>query len=515
MKNSILTTLFFIIGINLIFADNNKDIDSTKKEIEGIKFSMNIDSMLNLWHVKYSLSNETSYLNTEDTSIIEGSEYNELPRFSDSIYIEKLNNISSLVSLPYNEKVRAFIEAYTLKHRKRVEIMLGLTEYYFPMFEEILDSYDMPLELKYLAVIESALNPNAVSRAGATGLWQFMYTTGKMYKLNVNTFVDDRRDPLKSTHAAAQFLRDLHKIYDDWLLAIAAYNCGPGNVNKAVKRSKGKDNYWEIYHYLPKETRGYVPAYIAAVYVMNYYQDFNLNPKKINIPLSVDTIMINEDLHFGQVSEVLNLPIDLIRDLNPQYRKDIIPAKLDAYPLRLPVEYSTKFIELSDSIFTYNDSIFFVQKTAVIPPKNGSSAYNHAEVSIDGKTAVHYKVRSGDNLGAIASKYGVTVNQLRSWNNIHRNLIKVGQRLVIYIPDDKKTSSTKSEANTNTASADTSKSNISESDEFIYYKVKSGDSIWGIAQQFPGVSNTDIMELNNITNAKYVKPGQVLKIKKK
>ncbi|OFX44559.1 MAG: hypothetical protein A2046_12050 [Bacteroidetes bacterium GWA2_30_7] len=502
------------ISLNL-FADNNKDIDSLKNEIENNEIINNLDSLLNLWYISNSLTSDYSkYADvSEDTVYL-----NSLPSFSDSIYISRLNKLSTLVGLPYNEKVRDYINAYTIKHRKRVEIMLGLTNYYFPIFEEILDKYNLPLELKYLAIIESALNPGATSRAGAAGLWQFMYTTGKIYKLNVNTFVDDRRDPIKSTEAAAQFLSDLYKIYDDWILAIAAYNCGPGNVNKAIKRSKGKNNYWEIYHYLPKETRGYVPAYIAATYVMNYYSEHNIVPKKINFPVAVDTIMITEDLHFGQISEVLNIPMDMLRDLNPQYRKDIIPAKNETYSLTLPSEYTTRFLDLSDSIFLYKDSIFFVTKPCVIPSKNGKGNFIPDPPS-DNLEAISYKVRSGDNITAIARKYNVNVNNLKYWNNIHRNLIKVGQKLIVYVPKNSSNQVLADAGSTSVKTEEPKSENISstneQNDEFVYYKVKSGDNLWEIAKRFPGVSNTDIMELNNIKNSKSLKPGQVLKIKKK
>ena len=513
LKTILITIISIFISLN-VFADNNPDIDSLKNESENSEIINNLDSLLNLWYISSSLSSE--YYNNSDLK--EDTVYlNSLPTFSDSILIERLNNLSTLIKLPFNDKVRDYINAYTIKHRKRVEVMLGLTNYYFPIFDEILDKYNLPLELKYLAIIESALNPEATSRAGAAGLWQFMFATGKMYKLNINTFVDERRDPIKSTEAAALFLSDLYKIYDDWLLAIAAYNCGPGNVNKAIKRSKGKNNYWEIYHYLPKETRGYVPAYIAATYVMNYYSEHNIVPKKIEFPIAVDTIMITEDLHFGQVAEVLNMPMEMIRDLNPQYRKDIIPAKSGTYPLMMPSEYTTKFLDLSDSIFSYKDSIFFLNKSSVIPSKKGNIAFIPDSPS-DNMKAVYYTVRSGDNVTSIANKYRVSVNNLKYWNNIHRNLIKVGQKLVVYIPKNSKDQTlaeVSSNNETKDAKTEIAKNNSDNNDDFVYYKVKSGDNLWDIAKKFPGVSNTDIMDLNNIKNSKSLKPGQVLKIKKK
>ncbi len=271
----------------------------------------NLDSLLTL----YYLQQQVDTTNMVTDFVIEGDSLRL--ELADSIYIKRLQNIVSPIELSFNGVVKSYIKVYTERRKDKMEEILGLSDYYFPIFEEILDSYNMPVELRMLAVIESALNPNAVSRVGATGLWQFMYGTGRMYKLEVNSFVDARKDPIAATHAACRFLRDLHKIYGDWTLAIAAYNCGPGNVNKAIRRSGGKRDYWAIYYHLPRETRGYVPAFIAATYAYTYYKEHRLTPQIIDMPFAVDTIQVNKMLHFQQVSEMLNVPVETLEQLNP------------------------------------------------------------------------------------------------------------------------------------------------------------------------------------------------------
>jgi len=281
-------------------------------EISTSRYLDNLDSLINLWYVKNTSGVLTDY---DSLMAVTDSLAETLP---DSVYIDRLARLSSPVELSYNQYVRRYIEMYTGRRKELVGIMLGLSDYYFPMFEEIFTYYDIPLELEYCAIIESALNPRAVSRVGATGLWQFMYGTGRMYDLTINSYVDERRDPIKSTHSAARFMKDLYEIYGDWILVIAAYNCGPGSVNKAIRRSGGKKNFWDIYYYLPRQTRGHVPAFIAATYTMNYYKEHNLVPVKIDLPIPSDTLMITDELHLLQVSEVLGIPIDLLRDINPQ-----------------------------------------------------------------------------------------------------------------------------------------------------------------------------------------------------
>lgn len=493
---------------------------------ETVQMERNLDSLLNLWYVQNAFSAKENFYVAGDTTLIYS-----LP---DSIIIQRLRNMDCYIEMTYNDVVRKYIEMYSGRFRKQVEVMLGLSEYYFPMFEAALDKYGLPYELKYLPIIESALNPRAVSRAGASGLWQFMYTTGKLYKLNVNSYVDDRLDPYKSSQAAALYLKDLYDIYHDWHLVIAAYNCGPGNVNKAIKRS-GKTTYWGIYDYLPRETRGYVPAFIGAAYAMHYYQENNLTPKKVNYPVITDTIMVSQELHLGQVSEVLGLSMEVLRDLNPQYKKDILPAGTDTLPLRLPQEFSTSFIGLSDSIFNYKDSVYFgnVRPTQYNSNKTTTSGTNTTTTSGGSNTEMlMYKVKSGESLGIIADRFNVSLADLKSWNGLSKNTIHVGQKLAIFVPSDQADKYRKLCAGTTQTNQTTTTNNTNQQgnnnggnkavnltprddSQYVWYTVKSGDNFWSIAKKYPGVTNTDIMKLNNISDPSSLRPGQKLKIMKK
>lgn len=482
-------------------------------------FSNNLDSLLHLWYVKHS--NKTNqYTKNEATYVSE--------KLSDSIYIDRLSQIPSLIDLSYNKIVKNYIELYSKKRRSQVEYMMGMSEYYFPIFEEILDKEGLPQELKYLPIIESALNPKALSRAGASGLWQFMYGTGKMYKLDVNSFVDERRDPVKASYAAVKYLKDMYKVYGNWHLVIAAYNCGPGNVNKAIRRSGGKRNYWDIYYRLPRETRGYVPAFIAAIYTFNFHKEHNLFPKPSSLPVACDTLMIDETLHFDQISKVINIPKEQLRELNPQYRADIIPGGKKAYALKIPMEYTSNFINMQDSIFAYKKEYYFSQRDKVVNPRDRYQKFAH--ITPKGKAKVFYKVKPGDAVGLIASWFHVRTSDLRYWNNIRRNLIKVGQNLVVYVPKSKgsyyksfnsMTYAQKQATRGKTvpsASAKTKssvKNTTTYNGSYVYYTVRRGDNFWTIAKKFPGISNYDIMKINNISNAKSLKVGQKLKIKPK
>jgi len=503
----------------LVFADSLFVGEPVNTGFEG-----NLDSLLNSWYVNQSLESMI-----DDNQIMSDT---VVPDFPDSVYIERLAAIPSVVDLTYNRLVKNYINVYTRKRREQVKIMLGLSDYYFPYFEQVFDYYGIPYELKYLSIIESALNPNAVSRARAVGLWQFMYGTARVYGLNINSLVDERRDPIRSTDAAARFLKDLYGIYGDWTLALAAYNCGPGNVNKAIRRSGGKRNFWDIYYYLPRETRGYVPAFIAATYTMNYYQEHNLSKIPATLPLYTDTIQVREELHLKQVAEVLGLPVDQLRDLNPQYRYDIIPASSkQPYSLKVPFSMATSFIDLQDSIFAYKDSVFFNKDNLSATPQHYTADYK-VELPSNKYDKLYYTVKSGDNLGYIADWYDVRLSDLRYWNNISKNMIRSGQKLVVYklkgSSDRYKQINTMSFAekqklagrSTSTAPAATApppqaSATSGSNDEYVTYVVKSGDTLWAIAKQYPGVSDTDIARLNNLTNGNSIKPGQVIRIKKK
>ncbi len=465
-------------------------------------FDAKFDSLYNSWIFKKTY--KPSFFNDEKKEATK-----QVVDYPDSIYINRLQSIDSYVDLSFNHTVKGVIELYTQRRPHTAESILGLSTYYFPMIEETFNKYGVPQELKYMAIIESALNSAIQSSAGAKGLWQFMYQTGKMYGLETNTYVDERCDPVKSTDAAARHLSDLYRIYGDWHLTIAAYNCGAGNVNKAIARSGGKRDYWHIYYSLPKETRGYVPSFIAAAYFMNFYKEHQLSPKMPDFELVTDTVMINNYLNFEQISNVLGITVEEIKALNPQYLINIIPARPEKeYALCLPVEKITDFLTLEDSIYSYNRDSYF-PNNEIKKPKGFSSGS-----PISGKDKLEYTVKSGDNVGAIAARFHVSVANVRYWNNLRSNMIKVGQKLNIYVPAG---SASKYASNSNTQLISTASSStsgeVSSSNGWIYYTVKSGDNLWSIAREFPGISAQDIMDTNGMKNNN-LKIGQKLKIKK-
>lgn len=498
MKRSIVLSWLLIFIPYIVIATEPVKKDTIPPD-EYSSFDRNLENLVNSWYVQESIAADSvNDLVESDTSFIPSD-------VSDSVYISRLKKIPSLIELTYNNIVKSYINVYTVKKRDKLEVMLGLRDYYFPMFEEILDKYGLPLELKYLAVIESALNPRATSRVGAAGLWQFMYGTGRIYKLNINSFVDERRDPVLATHAAANFLKDMYRIYNDWGLVIAAYNCGPGNVNKAIRRSGGKTSYWDIYYYLPRETRGYFPAYVAATYAMNYYKEHNLSPKYIDVPPFSDTIVVSRNIHFQQVADVLGLPVEQLRDLNPQYRRDIVPGGYTPSPLRLPAQYAVKFIENEDSIVAYRHEQFFAGEFKTIVPANFKNTPNVHVTPSGNMQKTYHIVKSGDNLGSISQKYKVKLSDLKYWNNINRNMIRAGQKLIVYVPKQKaQLAQNKTEA--------TSKS--TSSDDYIYYEVKNGDTLWNIANQYNGVTTQDLRKWNNLGANATIKPGEKLKIRR-
>jgi len=387
--------------------------ESSSQEISVPEdFDNNLDSLLQEWHIK-------TFTNVDQNCDCDSIN----PEVSDEVMKKRLAEMPTIISLPYNKIIRQFIDMYSVKKRKQVSVMLGISDYYFPIIEQALEKYDMPNELKYMAVIESALNPNAVSKAGATGIWQFMFGTGKVYGLEINSLVDERRDPIKETDAAVRYMKDLYGIFGDWHLAIAAYNCGPGNVNKAIRRSGGKKDYWNLYYYLPRETRGYVPLFIAANYIMTYNKEHLICPVRTNYPLHTDTLLLNGKMYFEQISAVIGIPKEELKMLNPQYRRDIIPATQEKpLPLCMPANYTLSFIDNQDSIQNFMADSLFNQLT-VEPAANVKPAAPKCKI---------YKVRRGDTLSKIASHHHVTVIKLKRWNNIRSSRIQPGQRLKIY-----------------------------------------------------------------------------------
>ena len=415
-----------LLAAGLLFARQAKAQESVSILVNenGTEHTETIDLPMSMTYPLDSLLNDwkaTTYIDLgKDCNT---SQVN--PQFSDSVYIDRLSRMPVIMEMPYNDIVRKFIDTYTGRLRSQVSFMLSACNFYMPIFEEALDAYNLPLELKYLPIIESALNPSAVSRAGASGLWQFMLSTGKLYGLESNSLVDERRDPIKATWAAARYLKDMYDIYKDWNLVIAAYNCGPGNINKAIRRANGKTDYWEIYNYLPRETRGYVPAFIAANYVMTYYCKHNICPMETNIPQATDTVLVSRNLHFQQIADICHVPLDEIKSLNPQYKRDIVPGDSKPRALRLPTEAISTFLDNQDTIYAHRSDELFKNRRIVASVNRQSKASNNGDLT-------YYRIRQGDTLGGIARKFGVSVRQLRRWNNLHNNRIRAGRRLKIY-----------------------------------------------------------------------------------
>jgi membrane-bound lytic murein transglycosylase D len=396
-------------GKTSISPDNDETTVAVPEE-----FDNTLDYMLHSWIVQ--------------RSSISNCESSEMPApVSDSIYRLRLSKMPCLMEMPYNPTIRSFIDLYTVKKRHQLEYMMGMSNYYFPIFEQVLSANNLPLELKYLSIIESALNTTIVSRMGAAGLWQLMIATGRMYGLEINSLVDERLSPQKATNAACHFLKDLYSIYGDWNLVIASYNCGPGNINKAIRRSAGKRDYWAIYPFLPKETQGYVPIFIAANYAMIYAKEHNMCPAIVNIPLATDTVMVHQRIHLEQVAAVLNLPIEEIRLLNAQYRKDIIPGNIKPYALCLPSNYVNTFIAKIDEVVAYKADELINNRRSEIEIIQTSLPVNPGGSG----RVIYHKVKRGQTLSDVAARYGVSALKIKKWNHLRKNTIKTGQRLKI------------------------------------------------------------------------------------
>ena len=405
--------------------------DQTGKDEEiGIPEAMtlDIDTLLRQWNASQYLEADTN-CNMQDVN----------PVFSDSIYVDRLSRIPAIMEMPYNNIVRKFIDQYTGRLRHSVSYMLGATNFYIPIFEEALALYNLPLELKYLPVIESALDPTAVSRKGATGLWQFMLSTGKRYDLKINSLVDERRDPIKASFAAAQYLNDLYKVYGDWNLVIAAYNCGPTSLNKAIHRAGGSKDYWTIYPYLPKETRGYVPAFIAANYVMNYYCEHNICPMRARLIDGNDTVVVNKDLHLEQVASVCGVEMEKLKAFNPQYKTSLVPGNSYDCILRLPSEAALKFIDLGDSVYSYRSGEFLTKRKTVeideaeLEKQQNSVKRSYSSLrrrsSRSSRRSKSVTIKNGQTLSEIAEKYGTSVSKLRRLNGIKGSSIRAGKKI--------------------------------------------------------------------------------------
>ena len=431
------------------------------------------------------------YLSLDSVGMnVYGYDYGEVPVFDDSVYMHRIEELASKTTIPlvFNAHVKPFIELYAMRRRALTGRMLGLSYVYFPLFEEMLDKHNMPLELKYLAMIESALNPVAGSRVGAKGLWQFMYGTGKQYGLQSNTLVEDRYDPVKATEAACLYMLDLYHKYKDWFLVLAAYNSGPGTVNKAIVRAGGVMDYWAIWPYLPRETQGYVPAFIAVNYVVNYAAEHNIYPINPGLLMSgTDTVTVHDFLTFRQLNETIGVSMRDLRFFNPQYTKEVIPAN-DSMPfiLRLPAEQSLKFVEKEEEIYAYKTKEVIEKEKVVEQVKNVSDRTVH-------------KVKKGETLASIARKYHVSVSNLKKWNNLRKDSIYVGQRLTIY-----------SSGGPMATSSDNSKAVGSSSPK--YHTVKAGETLASIAKKYH-TTISNLKKWNNLKSDK-IRVKQKLRVSK-
>ncbi len=473
---------------SLNIGDN--DIEANIDDYMNVSDTLPIstDSLLSLWYQ----NREFNYSSFDPSSI---DTLNATTNIPDSVYISRLQKLNPYIAVPYNKSIRNHIVYYTEKMPDKMETILGLATYYMPVFEEIFNQYDLPLELTAMAVIESALNSKAVSRASAKGMWQFMYSTAKRYGLNINSYVDERFDPIASAHAAAKYLRDSYIIFGDWALAIASYNCGTGNVNKAIRRSGNSKDFWEIYPFLPRETRGYVPSFFAALYAMRYYPEHGLTPKTISMPPHTDTIQVNKMLHFEQIMHFTGITKEELRTHNPQYLHDIIPGTERTYILQLPYKYTGSFIDHEDSIYAYNKEKYF-NPAALKKIEDG--------VSSEANRIVH-KVRSGETLSHIAYRYGVSISRIKQWNNLRSNNIKIGQRIVIY---------KNGKAPASTSAASSSNVSTTTSKGYVMYTIRKGDNLWEIAKKFDGVTVNSLMKLNGLNKNSKLYPGNKIKIKK-
>lgn len=465
--------------------------DKKTYDLKDLKIASTYDS---LW-MKELYENAALYdemyetvLEIDTTEVVD----NTLNTDTLKLRLQRLNQKTPF-NVAYNPSLEKVINSFLVRKRALIERMLTVSQFYFPMFEEQLDKYDIPLEMKYLAIVESALNPRARSRVGATGLWQFMYGTGKMYKLDVSSYVDERRDPIKSTEAACKYLSKLYGIFEDWDLALAAYNSGPGNVNKAIRRSGGYKNYWNIRRNLPRETAGYVPAFLATMYLLEYADEHGLKGKKVDRTyFETDTVHIKSLISFDQISELVGIGVEELKVLNPAYKLDIIPhVEGKEYTLRLPITEMGKFVANEEAIYAHVKEQF-KSKESPLPQL----------VKTDDR--IRYKVRSGDYLGKIAARYGVGVSQIKRWNGLRSNNLRIGQRLTIFTRNPVSASKTASKSPQTVAST----TNLPASK---IHTVKSGDSLWTISRKYPGISIENLREWNGISGNN-LKPGTKLKL---
>ncbi|SDS38154.1 lytic transglycosylase domain-containing protein [Gramella sp. MAR_2010_147] len=461
--------------------------DSSKVELKDLPRAKTIDS---LW--KRELTNSDLFESMQESIREQDYEdvvYKDLPTDTLKARLAKLNARTPF-NVEYNPILESVIKSYLKRNKHGMERLMALSRYYFPMFEQELDKYDIPLEIKYLAIVESALNPRAKSRVGATGLWQFMFATGKMHGLDVSSYVDERMDPERSTEAAAQYLASLYKVFGDWDLVLASYNSGPGNVSKAIRRSGGSTDYWHLRRFLPRETAGYVPAFLATLYLFEYADEHKFQPPNPDVVyFETDTIQVKQLLSFDQISKVSGVEKEMLQFLNPSYKLDIIPFVEDEkYSLRLPKPATGRFVANESAIYDF-------AKNQTEEKKKDLPQY------VETEDRIRYKVRSGDYLGKIAKKYGVGISSIKRWNNMRSNNLRVGQYLTIY---PRKPVGVASSSNS---------SGSNENSNPRIYTVKNGDSLWSISKKFPGVTVQNLRSWNDM-NTSSLKPGMKLKLSK-
>ena len=506
---------FLIIIIPVFFpfiSSIAQNYEAEEYEIDTISYTQQIDSVIGFlpesldadmnkllegWHANH-------FANIEDFC----EDGDENPFFSDSVYRFRLRTMPTVIPMTYNETVRKCIDLYAVRLRKTVRYMMGMADFYFPMMGQKLDANGLPLELKYLAVVESALNPVAQSRVGASGIWQFMLPTGKIHGLEINSLIDERFDPERATDAACKYFKDMYNLYGDWHLVLAAYNCGPGNVNKAIRRSGGKMDFWKIFPYLPRETRSYVPLFMAATYIMTYHCEHNICPIHSNFSVATDTIMVERALHFDQIAEILQMDKEAIKFYNSQYKREIIPGNIRPSILRLPIDKAFAFIDREDSIYTHRMEELLANCTPVDvgEPENRKERITHT-------------VKAGETVYTIANLYGVTAQNLRNWNGLKGSRVPPGRNLRVNIDNggmtfaQQKTKTESATAQNKSGTNSTVQNTVVDSQGFISYKVQSGDSLYAIAQKYPGLTAKKIQDANGLSTTN-LRIGQVLRIPK-
>lgn len=528
LATSLFASLMFVGSQQLVAQSPDAAIEQAVASGTYDPIAATLDSLVSLNYIQR--------LSFASSGTLQGNNFQpyEVPSYADDIYRKRIEKIQTPIPLAYNNQVQEYIDLYALRKRALTERVMGLANLYFPLYEQIFDQQGLPLEFKYLSIVESALNPTAVSRVGATGLWQFMLATGKLYKLKVNSYIDERRDPVKSTMAAAQYFKDMYAIYNDWLLVIAAYNCGAGNVNRAIARSGGKRTFWEISPYLPKETRGYVPAFIAVTYLMNYSSEHNLTsvPPLISY-FEADTVMVDLKMQLRDVADAINVPVELLAYLNPVYKKGVIPDSDEPMPLRLPTNKINTYIASIDNIYQQQD---LVAQASII----AADAQDSDSEQGDQLTRKLHKVRNGEHLQTIANRYSCSVQELKRWNHLKSTKLRAGQKLTVYVNAPRKAEgklvmkSSPEKANTtalNTSVSDsstetyqpveaspaqssqaTASTNVKASDsKIIYHVVQPGDTLWKIAQRYGGMTVESIKQINRL-ESNDLKVGTRLKV---